>query len=107
VLPDLNPAGGSVSKKGFVKPSSSMKGFLRRGFLNPSSARKASTTHTSLLEMVVSSSTPATPFVEKGDDSRVNDDSSLAIMDVFEEDFLWREILNLVIQTRPLVGCAS
>jgi hypothetical protein len=28
-------------------------------------------------------------------------------MDVFEEDFLWREILNLVIQTRPLVGCAS
>jgi hypothetical protein len=55
----------------------------------------------------VSSSTPATPFVEKGDDFRVNEDLSLAIMDAIEEDFLWREILNLVIQVRPLVGCAS
>jgi hypothetical protein len=55
----------------------------------------------------VSSSTPTTPFVEKGDDSRVNGDSSLAIMDAFENDFLRRGILNLVIQARPLVGCAS
>jgi hypothetical protein len=55
----------------------------------------------------VSSSTPATPFVEKGDDSRVNEDSSLAIMNAIVDDFLWREILNLVIQLRPLVGCGS
>jgi hypothetical protein len=53
VLLDLNPAGAEVSKKGLVKPSSSMKNFLRRGFLNPSPAGKASTTHTSLLETVV------------------------------------------------------
>jgi hypothetical protein len=84
-----------------------MKGFLRRGFLNSSSAGKASTTHTLLLETVVSSSTLATPFVEKGDDSRVIEDSSVAIMDAFEEDFLWGEILIFVIQAHPLVGCAS
>jgi len=75
--------------KGFVKPSSSMKGFLRQGFLNPSLAVKASTSHTSLLEMGVSSLTPevkevgvggipsplggcVTPIVGKVDDSRVN-----------------------------------
>jgi len=62
LLPNLNP--------------SSMKGFLRQGFLNPSPAVKASTTHTSLLETVV---------------------------DAFEEDFHRREIMNLVIQVRPLV----
>jgi hypothetical protein len=38
-----------------VKPFFS-KGFLRRGFLNPSPAVKASTPHSSLLESVVSSS---------------------------------------------------
>jgi hypothetical protein len=37
----------------------------------------------------------------------VNEDSSSVIMVAFEGDFLWREILNLVIQARPLVGCAS
>jgi hypothetical protein len=62
LLPNLNP--------------SSMKGFLRQGFLNPSPAVKASTTHTSLLETVV---------------------------DAFEEGFHRREIMNLVIQVRPLV----
>jgi len=51
-LLELNPAGGADSVKGFVKPSSSMKGFLRQGFLNPSLAVKASTSHTSLLEWV-------------------------------------------------------
>jgi len=83
------PALRANSVKGFVKPSSSMKGFLRRGFLNPSLAMKASTTHTSLLETVVSSSAPevkevgvvglpsplggcVTPYVRKCDDSRVN-----------------------------------
>jgi hypothetical protein len=44
--------------KGFTKPSSLMKGFLRQGFLKPSLAVKASTSHTSLLETGVSSSTP-------------------------------------------------
>jgi hypothetical protein len=55
-LLEMNLAGGADSVKGFVKPPS-LKGFLRRGFLNPSSAVKAST-HISLLEMGMSSSTP-------------------------------------------------
>jgi hypothetical protein len=55
--------------KGFVKPSSSMKGFLRQGFLNPSLAVKASTSHTSLLEMGVSSLTPEVKEVGVGRDS--------------------------------------
>jgi hypothetical protein len=80
----MEPAGMADSAKGFVKPSSLMKGFLRWGFLNPSPTEKASTTHTSLLETAMSSLTPATPFVEKGDDSTVNKDSSLAIMDAIE-----------------------
>jgi hypothetical protein len=52
-------------------------------------------------------STLSFPTTIKGDDSTVNEDSSSVIMVAFEEDFLWREILNLVIQARPLVGCAS
>jgi len=80
--------GVADSVKGFVKPSTLMTGFLRRGFLNPSPAVKALTPLTSLLELVMSSSTPkvkevrvvgipsplggwVTPIVRKGDDSRV------------------------------------
>jgi hypothetical protein len=58
VLPVMDPAGVADFVKGFVKPSTSMKGFLRQGFLNPSPAVKALISHTSLLEIVVSSSTP-------------------------------------------------
>jgi hypothetical protein len=92
VIPELNPTGGADFVKGFmgfIKSSSSMKGFLHRGFLNPSPVVKSSTSHTSLLETVVSSSTPEvkevgvvgipsplggciTPYVGKGDDSKVN-----------------------------------
>jgi hypothetical protein len=65
------------------------KGLLRRGFLNPSSAVKASTPHSSLVESVVSSSTRevkddgviglpsplsghVTYFFEEGNEFRVN-----------------------------------
>lgn len=58
VLPELNSTGGADSMKGCVKPSSSMKGCLWRRFLNPSPVVKASSIHTSVLETVVSSSTP-------------------------------------------------
>jgi hypothetical protein len=74
--------------KDIVKPFISKKGFLRRGFLNPSLAVKVST-HSSLFELVVSSSTLdvkedgvielpfslsdcVTPFFEKGTEFRVN-----------------------------------
>jgi hypothetical protein len=60
----------------YLNTSSSMKGFLWRGFLNPSLAVNASITYTLLLETVV---------------------------DAFEEDFLRRETMNLVIQALPLV----
>jgi hypothetical protein len=45
------------SLKDIVKPSISKKGFLWRGILNPSLVVKVSTPHSSLLELVVSSST--------------------------------------------------
>jgi len=77
------------SVKDNVKPCTSKKGSLWRGFLNPSLAVKASTSHSSLLESVVSSSTldvkadgvlglPSslsgcvTPIFEKGNEFRVN-----------------------------------
>jgi hypothetical protein len=55
VLPVMDPTRVADSVKGFVKPSTSMKGFLQRGFLNPSPAMKALTPLSSLLELVVSS----------------------------------------------------
>jgi len=89
VLAELNPIGGADFVKGCVKPSSSMKGCLQRGFLDPSPAVKASSIHTSILKTVVSSSTSkvkevgvvgfpsslggcVTPIVGKDGDSRVN-----------------------------------
>ncbi len=45
------------SVKDNVKPCTSKKGSLWRGFLNPSLAVKASTSHSSLLESVILSST--------------------------------------------------
>jgi hypothetical protein len=89
VLPVMDSARVADSVKDFVKPSTSMKGLLRREFLNPSPAVKALTPHTSLLESVVLSSTlevkgigvvgiPSplggcvTPTIWKSDDFRVN-----------------------------------
>jgi len=43
VLPVMDPAGVADFVKGFVKPSTSMKGFLRQGFLNSIPAVKALT----------------------------------------------------------------
>jgi hypothetical protein len=43
VLPVMELAGMVDSMKGFVKPSTSMKGFLRQGFLNSIPAVKALT----------------------------------------------------------------
>jgi hypothetical protein len=66
------------SVKDNFKPCTSKKGFLRRGFLNPNPAVKASTPHSSLLESIVSSRLPSslsgftTPIFEKGNEFRVN-----------------------------------
>jgi len=48
VLPVKDSAGVADSVKDIVKPYISKKGFLRRGFLNPSPAVKVSTPHSSL-----------------------------------------------------------
>jgi hypothetical protein len=89
VLPVTDFAGVVNSVKDFVKPSTSMKGILRREFLNRSPTTKSLTPHTSLLDSVMPSSTQVvkevgvvgipstlggcvTPTVGKGDDSRVN-----------------------------------
>jgi hypothetical protein len=77
------------SVKDIVKPYISKKGFLQRGFLNPTPAMKVYTPHSSLLELVVLSTTldvkedgmiglPSllsgcvTPILEKGNEFRVN-----------------------------------
>jgi hypothetical protein len=85
VLLVMDFAGVKDSVMDIVKPSNSNKGFLRRGFFNSSPAVKVST-HTSLLESVMSSSTlhvkedgvvgipsPSSgSTIENGDDFRVN-----------------------------------
>jgi len=89
VLPAKVSVGVTDSVKDNVKLYTSKKGFLQRGFLNPSPAVKASTSHSSLLDSVVSLSTldvkqdgvlglPSplngciTPIFEKGNEFRVN-----------------------------------
>jgi hypothetical protein len=89
VLPVMDSAGVADSVKDIVKPSISKKGFLRRGFLNLSPAVKVSTSHSSLLESVVSLSTLdvkedgviglpfplsgcVTPIFERGSEFKVN-----------------------------------
>lgn len=57
VLPVMDSGGVVDSMKDIVKLSISKKDFLRRGFLNLSLAVKVSTSHSSLLELVVSLST--------------------------------------------------
>lgn len=85
VLLAMDFAGVADSVKDIVKLSNSIKGFLRRGFFNPSPAVKVCT-HTLLLESVMSSSTLhvkedgvvgiPSPLsgstIESGDDFRVN-----------------------------------